>query len=228
LYRQRRPWFREAAVAAMVFFVLLSPWVLRNRVDFGQWVFLRSNAGFEFSLRNYHGSNGMGWLGKHPTQNRWQFAEYQRVGELAYVAQHKKEAVAFVRRYPGEFVALTQTRVTAFWFATYLKYVDPSDAPPRWLYLVTSGLALAGVLLWLTRRPYGAGLLVAAVATYPIPYYLTFAQPRYRHALEPIIMLAIGYLLVAIHGDIRAWLTRRQAQRAEPFAREVSEPQEVG
>jgi hypothetical protein len=91
-----------------------------------------------------------------------------------------------------------------------------------------AGLALVGVLLWMTRRPYGAGLLVAAMATYPIPYYLTFAQPRYRHALEPIIMLAMGYVLVTIHRDIRAWVTRREAQAAESLPAEVNAPQEVG
>jgi 4-amino-4-deoxy-L-arabinose transferase-like glycosyltransferase len=227
LHRQQRPWFRNAVVSAMVFFALIGPWVVRNRLVFGRWVFLRSNAGFELSLGNYHGSNGMGWFGKHPTQNRWQYDEDQRLGELGYVDQHKSAAMDFIRHYPGEFLELTGTRVVAFWFATYLKYIDPSDAPPRWFYIITSALALAGSVLWMTRRPYGAGLLLGAVLTYPIPYYLTFAQPRYRHALEPMIMLAIAYLLVGLYGDICGGRVRRQAP-AEPLPDEVNEPQEVG
>ena len=27
---------------------------------------------------------------------------------------------------------------------------------------------------------------------YPLPYYLTFSQVRYRHAIEPVILLLIA------------------------------------
>lgn len=50
LYRNRTPWFRQAALAAGLFVMCITPWLVRNRVVFGHWVFIRDNAPFEFSL----------------------------------------------------------------------------------------------------------------------------------------------------------------------------------
>jgi hypothetical protein len=35
------------------------------------------------------------------------------------------------------------------------------------------------------------------LAVYPAVYYLTFDDPRYRHPIEPIMMIAGFYLLAA-------------------------------
>jgi hypothetical protein len=36
-------------------------------------------------------------------------------------------------------------------------------------------------------------MFFGAILLYPLPYYLTFSQVRYRHAVEPLILLFIAY-----------------------------------
>ena len=120
LRRNREPWLKPSAMSAIVFVLCISPWMIRNRVVFGEWIFIRGNAPFEFSLGNYHLSTGLGWFGKHPSQNKYEWAKYAQIGEVAYVAEKKKEALAFVTQYPREFVGLCGTRMKAFWIGSPL------------------------------------------------------------------------------------------------------------
>src|SRR5581483_8731 len=107
-------WFVPATASAVLFFAFITPWMVRNRMVFGKWVFIRGNAPFEFTLGNYHLSNGLGWFGKHPTQNKWEYAKYARMGEVAYIAEKQREGMAFVKEYPGEFMRLCLKRFDAF------------------------------------------------------------------------------------------------------------------
>jgi 4-amino-4-deoxy-L-arabinose transferase-like glycosyltransferase len=194
LRRRHRSWFQHAALSAVLFAVVISPWLIRNRITLGTWVFIRGNAGFEFSIGNYHGSNGMGWFGKHPTQNKWEYADYKRMGEIAYVAEHKQRAIEFVRQQPREFAALCATRVEAFWMGTQLNYVPQNHEPWRtWFYWPLSALMFAGLIAAVARREKGAWLYFGLMLLYPITYYLIFAQPRYRHAIEPEMLLLSTY-----------------------------------
>lgn len=204
LRRKGTPWFRHAATAAALFFVCIAPWLVRNRVVFGQWIFIRGNAPFEFSLGNYHLSNGLGWYGKHPSQNKFEWAEYARVGEVAYVAEKKRASLAFVKQYPGEFFSLCLTRFVAFWSASPIT----SDDGLRWTFFVPlSTLMLLGLIAAVGDRIEGAWLYLSLMLCYPFTYYLVFAQPRYRHAIEPEMLLLGTYFVYGAIRDIRAHFT---------------------
>jgi hypothetical protein len=195
---------------ACVFLAVIAPWLARNHRVFGRWVFIRSNAGFEFSLSNFHGSNGLGWPGRHPSGNLREFNEYVRLGEIDYVHRRGQEAAAFIRRRPGEFVSLTARRFWAFWYGTYINYADPKLEPfPTWTYWPLSLLTLLGLITILARREPGAGLFAAAIFAYPLPYYFTLAAPRYRHPLEPLMLLVSMYFVVGAARDVRASTARR-------------------
>src|SRR5207253_6632643 len=53
---ERRGLLRGVLLAGAVAFVMIAPWLVRNRVVMGHWLFLRDNCGFEFHLGHYHGS----------------------------------------------------------------------------------------------------------------------------------------------------------------------------
>ena len=201
LYRNRTPWLRQAALAAALFFVCITPWLVRNRVVFGHWVFIRDNAPFEFSLGNYHLSNGMGWYGKHPSQNKFEYAKYAQMGELAYIGVHKRAALGFVKQYPGEFFSLCWTRLVAFWVG------NPVTIDQGWrlsFFEPLSVFMLLGLLAALANRIEGAWLYFWLMLSYPVTYYLVFAQPRYRHAIEPEMLLLGAYFVYGAIRDIRA------------------------
>jgi hypothetical protein len=213
LWRNRSSWLRPAAVSALVFAVCISPWLIRNRSVFGKWVFIRGNAPFEFHLGNYHLSNGLGWGGKHPTQNKLEYAEYQRLGEVAYVAAKGDAALRFVKQYPREFLALCGTRFAAFWTGNDLTI----DVWPRWFFWPLSALMLLGLIVALGYRTPGGWLYFWLMFSYPITYYLIFAHPRYRHAIEPEMLLLSTYFLYLATGEVSERFSARIGSKRAPL-----------
>lgn len=186
------------AIAALACLVVVAPWLIRNRLVFGEWVFIRGNFGFEFDLGNYHYSNGMGWCGRHPTQNKRFLAEYLRLGERTFVAEHARQGMEFVRRYPGEFGQLCLRRFTAFWDGTSLNYV-PFDEWRPWMFFLLSLVTLWGLVLAIGEKVPGSLLAAGLLLLYPLPYYITFPSARYRHALEPeMLILSVYFVYEAV------------------------------
>jgi 4-amino-4-deoxy-L-arabinose transferase-like glycosyltransferase len=210
-YHLRDKWREMAtlfATAALACFVVVAPWLVRNRLVFGEYVFIRGNFGFEFHLGNYHGSNGLGWLKRHPTQNERFLAEYLHLGEQAFVAEHARQGMEFVRRYPGEFVQLCLRRFTTFWDGTSLNY-EAFDEWRPWMFLPLSLLALWGLVLAIGQKVPGSVLAAGLLLLYPAPYYLTFPNVRYRHAIEPEMLILSVYFLYETLRHFKAKRVRR-------------------
>ena len=199
-HRQRCAWLNNLAISIALFLALLFPWVVRNTVVFGRPVFLRSNFWFEFHLGNYHYSNGMGYLGFHPGANPRQLQKYIELGEQGYIDWAKKEAVAFVKQYPGEFIELTLHRVLWFWDGTPLRYQAQEWWQP-WKFWPLSAAAWLGLIFLLTRHPRGWPLYAVCLAVYPLPYYLTYPIAKYRHAIEPEMLLLCVYLATVLWSE---------------------------
>jgi hypothetical protein len=223
LWRNHGSWFRPAAIAAMVFAVCISPWIIRNRVVFGEWIFIRGNAPVEFSLGNYHGSNGMGWAGKHPSQNKFEYARYERLGEVAYVAEKKRMALAFVKKYPREFLDLCAARVAAFWTGSPLTSALTDRWFRAWFFQPFAAFTLLGLIAALAYGVEGAWLHFWLMLCYPVTYYLCFPQPRYRHPIEPEMLLLSTYFVYHAIGDLSARFSlRRPAQAAAATGGELA------
>ena len=205
-------WMRSLVFSCVLFGALVSPWVIRNEVVFGKPVFFRSNYWFEFYLGNYHASNGVGFSGKHPNNNPRAFQQYAELGEMRFVELHKKEALEFVRKYPREFLQLTATRTRWFWDGTPLRYQTVEWWQP-WEFWPLSAAGWIGLLFVLTRRPPGWQLFLALLLIYPIPYYLAYPNAKYRHALEPELLLLGVFFVFVLCGEIAGHIAlRRTAQ----------------
>jgi 4-amino-4-deoxy-L-arabinose transferase-like glycosyltransferase len=187
-------WLPNLALACVVFGAMIAPWLVRNYVVFGQPVFLRSNYWFEFHMGNYHLSNGAGYSGTHPTVNVRVLAQYKRLGEIQFIQHDKNEAFQFVKKYPGEFLTLTGQRALWFWNGYSLQFYGPPEWWSAWEFWPLSATGLLGLIFALTRRPRGWFLFLAALMIYPIPYYLAYPSVKYRHAIEPLLLLLSVYL----------------------------------
>jgi 4-amino-4-deoxy-L-arabinose transferase-like glycosyltransferase len=202
-------------LALALFGLLLCPWLIRNERVFGRFVFLRSNYWFEFHLGNYHDSTGLGYAGLHPGANPLEFKKYALWGEQKYITWAKDWAFQFVRERPAEFASLTLDRVMWFWDGTPLIYQDREWWKP-WEFWPLSATGLLGFLLLLTRRPRGWLLLASAVLVYPIPYYLAYPVSKYRHAIEPELVLLSCYLVAVLWDEIDPAARRATAARGIP------------
>lgn len=198
-------WWRGMLLAGVLFGAVTTPWLVRNYLVFGHPVFLRGNYWFEFHLGNYHYSNGMGFSGKHPTKNPIEMRRYIKLGEQGYIQWAKDDALRFVREYPGEFWSLTIHRVWWFWDGTPLIYESGGWWRP-WEYWPLSCTAWLGFLFILTRRPRGWILFAGPLLIYPLPYDFSYCVSKYRHAIEPEMVLLSVYLAYVVWGEIRTLL----------------------
>jgi hypothetical protein len=58
---------------------------------------------------------------------------------------------------------------------------------------VLSFLLLPALLVAYREQLHGWSMFFGELLLYPLPYYLTFSVSRYRHAIEPLIVLLISY-----------------------------------
>ncbi|HET7259216.1 MAG TPA: glycosyltransferase family 39 protein [Candidatus Acidoferrum sp.] len=207
-YRAYRPWFAHLALSCVLFAALVSPWLIRNALVFHRPVFFRSNFWFEFHLGNYHLSNGMGWAGKHPSGNPAVLKEYAAWGEMAFLDHYKQESLRFVHEYPAEFRELTLHRAWWFWDGTPLHYQANEWWKP-WEFWPLSLLGWLGLLFALTRRSPGWFLYAAALIFYPLPYYFVYPVAKYRHAIEPALLLLSVYLVSVLWSEFRGLAHRK-------------------
>jgi len=118
-------WYRRAKLgkhslggvilASVIFAACIAPWLVRNHRAFGQFVFIRSNFGAELRLGNGPGADGTWMDYLHPTKNVLEMRRYRELGELAYVAERKREAMAYIRADYARFAGLGLRRFIYYW-----------------------------------------------------------------------------------------------------------------
>jgi Dolichyl-phosphate-mannose-protein mannosyltransferase len=200
-------WYRRArrgkaslagvVLASVVFFACIAPWLVRDYRTFGKFIFIRDNFGAELRLGNGNGADGTWMEYLHPTQDVYAMRQYQAMGELAYVAMRKREAVDYIRQDYARFAGLCVKRFIYYWAG------PPKATQPPWLSEVKNSLFLASSLLmfWGLGRALrlgrpGAWLLFWLILLFPAVYYVVFPMPRYRHSIEPEMAILGVFLLI--------------------------------
>jgi hypothetical protein len=80
------------------------------------------------------------------------------------------------------------------------------------MYFPLSLLALWGLILAIGEKVPGSALTAGLLLVYPIPYYLTFPTVRYRHAIEPELLILSVYFLYAAATHFRTRMARAQGE----------------
>ena len=195
-YRRGLPALAGVALASLVFFLILSPWLIRNYEAFGRFVFIRDDFGLQFRLGNGPYADGMLMPFLQPNLDPAELAKFQRLGELAYAAECKRVAFDWIRAYPSRFALISLKRFFYFWNG-----VPRPTSSASWIdfrssaFLATSVLALWGLGRALRQKQPGAWLFAGLVLTYPAVYYFVYPHARYRHPMEPELIILIVFLL---------------------------------
>jgi len=203
-YRRARPGQKSrgkrslagVALASIVFLAAITPWLVRNYRTFDQFIFIRDNFGAELRLGNGPGADGTWMEYLHPTQDIYALRQYQAMGELAYIATRKKQALDYIQADYWRFVGLCAKRFIYFWAGS------PKATQPWWLnpaknslFLVSSVLMFWGLGRALRQRKPGAWLLFWLILLNPAVYYVVFPAPRYRVPIEPEMAILCVFLL---------------------------------
>ena len=97
----------------------------------------------------------------------------------------------------ANFFALHLKRVLYFWVgppqADIVAGYDLMIAR-HLMFILPAAFAFAGLWLTLRNRKRGGFLLTCFLLIYPLPYYLVNPFPRYKHAIEPEMILLAVYL----------------------------------
>jgi 4-amino-4-deoxy-L-arabinose transferase-like glycosyltransferase len=195
--RRQMPSLAGVILSSVIFFLTLSPWLIRNYEVFGRFVFLRDDFGLQFRLGNWKGADGMLMAYLQPNLNNLEFDKFQRMGELAYAEDCKRLAFEWVRENPGRFAIISLKRFFYYWNG--VPKATDSRAPVDFrtsLFLAWSVLAIWGMLRALKQRRPGAWLFAGLMLTYPTTYYFVFPHARYRHPIEPELLILSVFLVI--------------------------------
>ena len=185
----------SAILAGFVFVAILAPWTLRNYRVFHKFIPVRSNFGEELRLGNADDAVGIWRSYVHPSQYPIQLRLYQQMGELAFIQMREREALDFIRAHPGKFASLCVRRFLYYWFDTPMTNWSGNLRLYRnILFFFTSVVAFGGLWMMLRQHHRARFLFASLLFAAPLLYYVTFPHPRYRHPIEPII-LVLGVFL---------------------------------
>ena len=208
-------WYRRAkagkksiagvVLASVIFFACITPWLVRDYRTFGRFIFIRDNFGAELRLGNGNGADGTLMLYLDPPHDPYAMRQFESMGETAYIAMRKQQAVDYIRADYARFAELCVKRFVYFWAS------PPKPTSPAWLepmkqslFLGSSILALWGLGLSLRQGRPGRWLLFWLFVLYPAMYYAVYAIPRYRHAIEPeMAVLCVFVVIEAMQGKAR-------------------------
>ena len=186
-----------AVLSAAMFWMTIMPWLVRNYEVFGRPVFVRDNFGNELRIGNNPLAEGMYVLAYHPAHNIFLYEKYKQMGEPAFCAQQGRLAREWIAQHPGKFAAISLRRVIYFWNGIPREYKIPWLAETRNTHLLlVSVLGIGGLLLAIKRRVHGVFLFASLVAFYPVVYYICFPEPRYRHPIDPELLI-LGVFLIS-------------------------------
>ncbi|SNS47392.1 Dolichyl-phosphate-mannose-protein mannosyltransferase [Granulicella rosea] len=186
-YRTARISFAGPVAGALLCLLLFTPWPVRNLRTMHAFIPLRTNLGYELWQGNRPGADGFFEPNLHPSVDAVQFQEYSMLGEIGYMRRKSELSKAAIRAEPARFLRLTLKRFASFWTG-----IDKKTSYLLIVYIcLTSLLGFSG--LYLSRRRSGFTLLLAILALFPLPYYVTHPDGRFRLVLDPILTMLTAY-----------------------------------
>lgn len=203
--RKERFHSTKPAIAAVLAVVCCVPWTVRNYLVFDRFIPFRSNLSYELYIGNNENyDERRRGLPAVITQD-FETLRYLRMGETAFLDEEKRKAFQFMASHPRVELQLFAWRFVDFWMGVadpWKTFVETDSLLIRGIllgnFLSSAGALLGIAVLFLKRNAYALPLAAFPVF-FPLLYYVTHTSLRYRHPIDPILLLitaiAVGTLL---------------------------------
>jgi hypothetical protein len=206
LYRQRERWFVPLTVVSLTIILSVSPWFIRNYEVFHRFIPFRDTMGLEFWIGN-NGDTSY-WLPASlgsaltnkvgPWHNDAEWQKFKQIGELAYMAECKKKADAFIRANPRWYAVVTVRRFvfiwTHFWsFSHYYLAQEPDDPINVAFNTILTLLTLVGLRRAFSENKAVATLYALVFLFFPVMFYFTHVEVYYRRQIDPMMLVLAVY-----------------------------------
>jgi hypothetical protein len=191
---QTRKTFRYSPFLCLFILLLVyAPWPMRNALVLHAFIPLRSTVGFELWVGNRAGATGFLDESVSPIFNRGEYDQYVSKGEAQYMGTKSALAKAYIRAHPSDFLRRSTLRCFRFWTGTGSKDGSVFYAIHA---VLTTFLGVAGIWrLFARRRVSLAALFLLPLLLFPLPYYITHAEFRYRLVIDPVLTILAAYAL---------------------------------
>ena len=121
---------------------------------------------------------------------------YTQLGEIAYVATRRREAVDWIRADYPRFAWISVKRFIYYWGGLPRSSQIAALAPfKNSVFLASTVLAFWGLGRALRKKLPGAWLFFWLIISYSLIYYFVFPHPRYRHPIEPELGILIVFVI---------------------------------
>ncbi len=218
-----RPW-RKLGIALVVAMLIISPWLIRNYLVFGKWVF-STNGGMTFwngnnpfttgcdgdvyieRLRTYTGrllptypAQGIAHMPRYPLPKELE-TQAGQLDELELDRRLFRAGIAFIQTQPRLWLSLTVQKLVSFWWfrpniGTVRRLYDPEwILPYQMLYMLLLPLAAIGIILSFKQwRTYS--LFYICFAYFTGAYVAFNVVTRYRFEIEQFLLFFASLTLI--------------------------------
>ena len=192
---------RLVLASSLIFAAGITPWTIRNYVVFHKFIPFRSNFALEFWLGN-NPAVPKSWSPElHPDDDPSEAAKYARMTEMPYMQEKQQEALRFIRAHPLDTLNFTLYRFSNNWLGMEEPPSDLWNRVPLDIKLGILGncvfpvLSLLGVLFAYREQNEAALPLALVMIFFPLVFYITHASTRYRHPMDPVMVVLAVYAL---------------------------------
>lgn len=194
-------WQQEAlrsshlALGLLLFALVFCAWPIRNARVFHAFIPLRTTVGLELWMGNRAGANGFLDESVFPAYNSSELALYRSEGELGYTNGKTALARSYILAHPATFLGLSLRRFARFWLGAGTQGGSRLFIAHA---VLTTCFGLWGLGLLVKRRCWSTAMLLAApLVCFPLPYYITHAEFRYRIVIDVVLTLLGAYAVDA-------------------------------
>jgi len=187
--------WKRIALAVGLAILCCVPWTIRNYAAFHRFIPLRSDLPFELWLGNNDIFDPHARGGRMSITRTEEARTYARLGEKAYMQEKWELATSFMESHPGLDLQLIKKKFVEFWMGTEspVKGFAETDSNLIRGILAANFLTAVGALfgifaLWRRNTALAVPTAVFPVI-FPCLYYVTHADLRYRHPIDPVICL---------------------------------------
>jgi 4-amino-4-deoxy-L-arabinose transferase-like glycosyltransferase len=206
--KHKRAW--TAPIVGLVsIIVTILPWFMRNERVLHRPVVFKDGYWLEVCVGNVN--NSLHWWdgSEHPSGSEQENAQYERLGELDYMAAKRTRAIAYIASHPGAYALRSLRHAifmwTGFWSFNrdYLRQ-EPFDPGNIFFLTLLSLLSIRGLYcMFREGRGTAARLYFLVLLSFPVPYYLSHLDPGFRHPVDPLLVILACFALTQLWVPIR-------------------------
>jgi len=194
-------WLLPCAAASLMLAATIAPWLIRDAMLFHRFIPMRDSMGLELWMGNNGHSVRFTSDDLHPLHNAQELAEYNSMGELAYMDHKAAQAHAYIAAHPASYAGMCLRRAVYLWTgywsfgAEYLK-MEPMDAFNVPFQSSLTLLALCGLWFAWKRARWESIRYAGVMFLFPIVYYFSHPEPYHMRTLDPLIVILGCYAIV--------------------------------